>query len=135
MITIIPTHGAAPIVFEGEDSIRYALLPFDDWVDQYGLNQAAIRESALNIVLFIPGSVLSLWFTRMSPRTVFMTILGFGIAIEVIQLATNWGRVLTTTDVIMYAAGALAGWGFYSLLGFAARPLMRTATANEQSKI
>ena len=64
-----------------------------------------------------------------------MTILGFGIAIEVIQLATNWGRVLTTTDVIMYAVGALVGWGFYSLLGFAARQLKRSAAPNEKSSI
>lgn len=124
MTTIIPVSGSVPIVFEGEEVLGYSLIPFDGWIDHYGLNTVAVRESILNVILFIPGMILTLRFTRMNAKSAFLTVIGFGVLIEIIQLLTGWGRVLTITDIIMYSAGAVAGWGLYALL---LRPRMKPA--------
>lgn len=111
MITIIPNGGSAPIQFEGEDRARFSLVPLDGWFDQYGLNLTAVRESALNAILFVPGMILTLWFTKMRTSAAFIFLIGFGGLIEISQLLTNWGRALTVTDIIMYSLGTVFGWG------------------------
>ncbi|WP_404288909.1 VanZ family protein [Glutamicibacter arilaitensis] len=116
MITIIPDGGSVPIQIEGEDRVRFSLVPLDGWFDQYGLNLVAVRESALNALLFVPGMILTLWFTAMRTKVAFGVLIGFGALIEITQLLTNWGRALTATDVIMYALGTIFGWGIYALL-------------------
>lgn len=115
LVTIVPESGAVRERFE-DDPPRYSLIPLDGWFDQYGLNLAAVRETGLNVLLFIPGMILTFWFTKMRPKTAFLVLVSFGVLIEVIQLITSWGRALTVTDMLMYTAGAAMGWGMYRLL-------------------
>lgn len=127
MITVIPESGTIRERFE-DDPPNYSLIPFDGWVDQYGLNLVAVRESSLNALLFVPGMILTLWFTRMSTKAAFTTVVGFGILIEFTQLITNWGRALTITDMIVYAVGAVVGWCAYALIKRSgSKPEMSTA--------
>ncbi|WP_313811933.1 VanZ family protein [Glutamicibacter sp.] len=114
MIAVIPESGLVRERFEG-DAPNYSFIPFDGWFDQYGLNLAAVKESALNTLLFVPGMILTLWATRMSARAAFATVVGFGVLIEITQWITNWGRALTMTDILVYAIGAVIGWGIYKI--------------------
>jgi glycopeptide antibiotics resistance protein len=78
-----------------------------------------------NIALFIPLGVAVAW-----RGTRFLRMAGFAVAIsvlaEVVQYASNHGRVAQTGDVITNLAGAVIGWCIFVALTGGWGPLSRS---------
>jgi VanZ like family len=77
-----------------------------------------------NIVLFIPLGVALAWRGRRFVRTVTLAA-ALSLGMEVLQYASNTGRVAQTGDVIVNAAGAVIGWAVFVALTGGWGPLTR----------
>jgi len=98
---------------------------FEGWRDHEGWNPVAIRETGLNVVLFIPGGLLLRCVSKAAPwRLVLGLVLG-GLGIELLQALPLAGRVFSLTDLVAYALGAAVGVGLGALARSGIRAVAR----------
>ncbi|RII42224.1 VanZ family protein [Galactobacter valiniphilus] len=89
---------------------------FEGWLDQEGWNPVAIRETGLNVALFVPGGFLLRCVSKAASWKLVLGLVFGGLGIELLQALPLVGRVFSLTDIVAYALGAVVGVGLGALL-------------------
>jgi glycopeptide antibiotics resistance protein len=89
---------------------------FEGWRDQEGWNPVAMRETGLNVLLFVPGGLLLRCGSKAASWKIFLGLVLGGLGIELLQALPLAGRVFSLTDLGAYTLGSGVGIGLGALL-------------------
>ncbi len=106
---------------------------FEGWRDHEGWNTVAIRETGLNVLLFVPGGFLLRCVSKAASWKLVLGLVLGGLGIELLQALPLVGRVFSLTDLVAYSLGAAVGVGLGALLRGGIRAVARRPATGDRA--